>query len=68
LQEKYLIANLTYSNKSIFRKMIIGHKLDGFRESSGLLFRQFAAELEADTAYIRKMVRGEKNINKDSSC
>jgi len=48
--------------------MIIGHKLDGFRESSGLLFRQFAAELEADTAYIRKMVRGEKNINKDSSC
>ncbi len=31
----------------------------------GLLLRQVAAELEVDTAYISKMEKGEKNINKE---
>lgn len=65
MQEKYIITNLTFSDKSITRKMIIGQKLRELRESKGLLLRQVAAELEVDTAYISKMERGEKNIKKD---
>jgi len=56
---------LTITDKSIFRKMIIGKKLRELREEKGLLLRQVAAELEVDTAYISKMERGEKNIKRE---
>ncbi len=56
---------MTITDKSIFRKMIIGKKLRELREEKGLLLRQVAAELEVDTAYISKMERGEKNIKRE---
>lgn len=43
----------------------LGSKLRAIRESKGLLIRQVAASLDADTAYISKLERGERKAKRE---
>lgn len=43
----------------------LGASIREIRERKGLLLRQVAAGLEVDTAFISKIERGEKRINKE---
>lgn len=43
----------------------LGDKLRTIREGKGILLRQVAAKLDADTAFISKLERGEKRASKE---
>jgi len=45
--------------------MTLGEQLKALREAQGLYQRHIAAELEVDTAFISKVEKDEKRINRD---
>lgn len=43
----------------------LGERLRNLRENQGLLLRQAAAFIEVDTAFLSKVERGEKRVNRE---
>jgi ribosome-binding protein aMBF1 (putative translation factor) len=70
---KYIFGHILTSQKQIINKLenskkvsnYLGEKIKELREKKNLLLRQIAAHIEADTALISKIEKGDRKANKE---